>query len=71
MNEESGMKTVGFRFGAYVDGSTNIGPVKDLPHVPKRMEQVVDVSYFGLQKYHMQHFLKVHSLGISKFYSSI
>lgn len=43
MNEETGLKTIGFRFGAYVDGSTNIGSINNLPHVPERMKQVVNV----------------------------
>lgn len=44
MNEGNGMKTVGFRYGAYAEGSTSIGPVDELPHVPQRMKEVVKVN---------------------------
>jgi hypothetical protein len=40
---------VGFRFGSYVEGTTNVGPVDDMPHVTASMKLVVQVISFALQ----------------------
>lgn len=43
MNEENGLKTIGFRFGSYVQGTTNVGSVTNLPHVSDMMKNIVQV----------------------------
>lgn len=48
IDEETGLKTVGFRFGSYVQGSTRVGSIVGLPHIPEEMCLVVKVrvNYF-------------------------
>ncbi len=49
INEESGLKTIGFRFGSYVKGTTNVGSVYDLPHVSDTMKNIVKVLFIGIR----------------------
>lgn len=46
-HEESGLPTIGFRLGSYATGSTCVGPVESLKHIPERMKKAVEV----LEKY--------------------
>ncbi|KAK7590922.1 hypothetical protein V9T40_002535 [Parthenolecanium corni] len=41
IDDETGLKTVGFRFGSYVQGSTSVGSIAGLPHIPEEMCLVV------------------------------
>ncbi|CAH0564921.1 unnamed protein product [Brassicogethes aeneus] len=43
IDEETGLKTVGFRIGAYVNGVTGVGPVENLKHIPDSMKIAVRV----------------------------
>lgn len=45
----SGEKIVGFRVGSYIDGSVEVGDIKDLPHVPQRTKQAVELFQFYVQ----------------------
>ncbi|XP_031623971.1 tRNA (uracil-5-)-methyltransferase homolog A [Contarinia nasturtii] len=50
---ENGEKTVGFRLGAYSDGSVEVGSVNDLPHIPDRTKLAVKLfeTYIQSSKY--------------------
>lgn len=37
-----GEKIVGFRLGSYVDGTIEVAPVNDLPHVPQRTKEAAE-----------------------------
>lgn len=45
--------TVGFRLGSYSDGSVEVAPVEDLPHIPDRTKLAVKLyeSYIKTSKY--------------------
>lgn len=44
MNEETNLATVGFRIGSYVNGTTGVGPIDDLIHIPAAMKKAAKVS---------------------------
>ncbi|CAH1115940.1 unnamed protein product [Phaedon cochleariae] len=41
IDEDTGLPTVGFRLGSYVNGTTGVGPVDDLVHIPQSMKTAV------------------------------
>ncbi|KAG5890762.1 hypothetical protein JTB14_016499 [Gonioctena quinquepunctata] len=43
IDEETKIPTVGFRLGSYVKGSTSVGPVDNLIHIPESMKLAVKV----------------------------
>ncbi|KAJ8959061.1 hypothetical protein NQ318_022317 [Aromia moschata] len=43
INEENNLPTVGFRIGSYVNGTTAVGPVDNLVHIPTSMKVAVKV----------------------------
>lgn len=47
INEETGLPTVGFRIGSYVNGTTGVGPIDDLIHIPPVMKIAVNVSLYN------------------------
>lgn len=44
IDEETNLPTVGFRIGSYVNGTTGVGPINDLIHIPQAMKTAVGVS---------------------------
>lgn len=44
MDLETGLPTVGFRLGSYVNGTISVGPVESLVHIPDRMKTAVKVT---------------------------
>lgn len=48
-----GEKIVGFRLGSYIDGTIEVGSIKDLPHVPQRTKDAADSfqTYIRSSKY--------------------
>ncbi|CAG9773523.1 unnamed protein product [Ceutorhynchus assimilis] len=44
VNPETNLPTVGFRIGAYVNGTTGVAPVDHLRHIPESMKLAVRVS---------------------------
>lgn len=42
INDDTGKKTVGFRLGSYVQGSTSIAPIHGVPNVPEQMQVAVN-----------------------------
>lgn len=66
INEATGLKTVGFRYGAYVEGSTSVGSVAQVPHVPDRMKEVVKVFEQFVQKSELPVFSPVQVKGFWK-----
>lgn len=44
IDEETGLKTVGFRIGTYADGSTGVAPISELRHICDEMKQAVSVN---------------------------
>lgn len=51
INEETGLPTVGFRIGSYVNGTTGVGPIDDLIHIPSAMKLAVSVSTINVLSY--------------------
>lgn len=45
INHENQLPTVGFRISAYVNGTTAIGPVEHLDHIPDSMKLAVKVNH--------------------------
>lgn len=43
INESNGLRTIGFRLGSYVTGSVAVAPIDDVPNVPKRMKEAVNI----------------------------
>uniref|UniRef100_A0A6P7GQ24 tRNA (uracil(54)-C(5))-methyltransferase n=1 Tax=Diabrotica virgifera virgifera TaxID=50390 RepID=A0A6P7GQ24_DIAVI len=43
IDEETNLSTVGFRIGSYVNGTTGVGPVDGLVHIPESMKVAVKV----------------------------
>lgn len=43
MNEETELPTVGFRIGSYVNGTTGVGPIDELVHIPFAMTNAAKV----------------------------
>lgn len=41
-NNADGEKLVGFRLGSYIDGTVEVAPINDLPHVPQRTKEAVE-----------------------------
>ncbi|CAG9856575.1 unnamed protein product [Phyllotreta striolata] len=41
LDEETKLPTVGFRIGSYVNGTTGVGPVENLMHIPESMKLAV------------------------------
>lgn len=44
IDEETNLSTVGFRIGSYVNGTTGVGPIDDLVHIPPQMKTAVNVN---------------------------
>lgn len=53
--DEHGEKTVGFRLGSYSDGSIEVGPVDEMPHVPERTKHAAKLFqlYVRTSKYNV------------------
>lgn len=51
--DENGKKTIGFRLGSYCDGSIEVGPIQNLPHIPDRTKLAVSLfeTYVNASKY--------------------
>lgn len=47
-HEETGLPSIGFRLGSYATGSTTVGPVDSLKHIPERMKIAVKVIFLNL-----------------------
>lgn len=68
MNEETNLPTVGFRMGSYANGTTGVGPIDDLVHIPDAMKNAAkifekfvrssDLSIFN-PEHHTGHFRQV------------
>lgn len=44
IDEETSLSTVGFRIGSYAKGTTGVGPVDNLQHIPETMKAAVKVQ---------------------------
>lgn len=51
MDMENKEPVVGFRVGAYIHGKTCVAPVDKISHVPERMKNVVNVSFYECKFY--------------------
>lgn len=43
MNEETNLPNVGFRIGSYANGTTGVGPIDDLVHIPDAMKNAAKI----------------------------
>lgn len=56
IDEETGLKTVGFRLGSYVNGFTGVASIDNLVHIPERMKTAVKVFQNFVRSYDLEVF---------------
>lgn len=56
IDEQTSLKTVGFRLGSYVNGFTGVAPVDSLVHISERMKKAVKVFESFVRSYDLEVF---------------
>lgn len=51
MDVENKEPVVGFRVGSYIQGKTCVAPIDNITNVPRRMKDVVNVSFSNYLKF--------------------